>query len=80
MLTMVKLTQKLRISNRLNVFRAEKKITQQQLAEAAGVTRATILAIEKGDYNPSLELAFRLAKFFETDINSIFKIEEENNV
>ena len=77
---MVKLTQKLRISNRLNVFRAEKKITQQQLAEAAGVTRATILAIEKGDYNPSLELAFRLAKFFETDINSIFKIEEENNV
>ncbi len=69
-------TLNLKIVNRLHVLRAEKRITQQQLAEAVGVTRGTIIAIEKGNYNPSLELAFRLSKYFDTDINSIFKIEE----
>ncbi len=66
----------LKITSKIHVFRAEKRITQQQLADAIGVTRGTIIAIEKGNYNPSLELAFRLAKYFETDINSIFKAEE----
>lgn len=64
------------ITNRLNVLRAEQKVTQEKLAEEIGVTRATIIAIEKGDYNPSLELAFRLARYFKTDINSIFSIKE----
>jgi putative transcriptional regulator len=41
------------------------------------VTRATIIAIEKGNYNPSLELAFRIASYFKADINSIFSIEED---
>lgn len=67
----------LKIINRLHVFRAEKRITQDQLAKEIGVTRATIIAIERGDYNPSLELAFRLARFFRTDIQSIFSVEEE---
>jgi len=66
----------LRITSKIHVFRAEKRITQQQLAEAIGVTRGTIIAIEKGNYNPSLELAFRLAKYFETDIHLLFKAEE----
>jgi putative transcriptional regulator len=64
------------ITNRLNVLRAEQKITQEELAKEIGVTRATIIAIEKGDYNPSLELAFRLARYFKTDINSIFSVKE----
>lgn len=68
----------LRISSRIHVFRAEKRITQTQLAEAVGVTRATIIAIEKGNYNPSLELAFRLARYFNTDIHSLFTVEEDN--
>lgn len=68
-----------RITNRIHVFRAEKRITQQELAEAVGVTRGTIVAMEKGNYNPSLELAFRLAKYFGADINAIFKAEEESN-
>ncbi|MDF2563876.1 MAG: transcriptional regulator, family [Massilibacillus sp.] len=67
----------LSISNRLHVFRAEHKITQDQLAKEIGVTRATIIAIEGGGYNPSLELAFRLARYFKTDINTIFSAEEE---
>ncbi len=65
---------KLQIENTVHVCRAEKKITQQQLADAINVTRATIVAIEKGNYNPSLELAFRLAQYFKKDINNLFKI------
>jgi putative transcriptional regulator len=72
-----KSTMQLSISNRLHVFRAEHKITQDQLAKEIGVTRATIIAIEGGGYNPSLELAFRLARYFKTDINTIFSAEEE---
>lgn len=67
----------LKIVNRLHVLRAEQRITQEQLAREIGVTRATIVAIEGDGYNPSLELAFRLARYFRTDINAIFSIEEE---
>jgi putative transcriptional regulator len=67
----------LRIVNRLHVLRAERRITQEQLAREIGVTRATIIAIEGGGYNPSLELAFRIARFFNKDINDVFSIEEE---
>jgi len=66
----------LNIVSRLHVLRAEQKITQEELAKNVGVTRATIIAIEKGNYNPSLELAFRLACYFKTDINTIFSIKE----
>ncbi len=62
------------IQNRLHVWRAEKRVTQEELAKEVGVTRATIIAIEKGSYNPSLELAFKLAIYFKTDIHSIFYI------
>ncbi|MBP2652475.1 MAG: transcriptional regulator, family [Firmicutes bacterium] len=75
---MTKSTMQLKISNRLHVIRAEHRITQDQLAKEIGVTRATIVAIEGGGYNPSLELAFRLARYFKTDINAIFSVEEEN--
>jgi putative transcriptional regulator len=67
----------LRIVNRLHVLRAERRLTQEQLAKEVGVTRATIIAIEGGGYNPSLELAFRIARYFQTDVNSVFSIAEE---
>jgi putative transcriptional regulator len=73
---MSKCLPKIKITNRLHVLRAEHRMTQEQLAKEVGVTRATIVAIEGGGYNPSLELAFRLARYFKTDINSIFSIEE----
>jgi len=75
---MSKCLAQLKIVNRLHVLRAEHRITQEQLAKEVGVTRATIVAIERGGYNPSLELAFRLARYFQTDINTIFSAEEEN--
>lgn len=62
----------LTIHNRIQELRHKKHLTQQDLADAIDVTRATILALEKGSYNPSLELAFRLAKFFKIDIEDIF--------
>lgn len=74
---MAKTLAQLKIVNRLHVLRAERRMTQEQLAKEVGVTRATIIAIEGGGYNPSLELAFRIARFFKTDINNIFSIEED---
>ena len=68
----------LNIQTRIHVCRAERKITQQALAEEVGVTRATIISIEKGNYNPSLELAFRISRFFKKDINEIFYVEEKD--
>jgi len=75
---MAKLAAQLKIINRLHIFRAEHRITQEQLAKEIGVTRATIVAIEGGGYNPSLELAFRLARYFKADINDLFSVEEES--
>ena len=64
------------MENNLRVLRAMKRITQEDLASALGVTRQTILAIENGKYNPSLQLAFKMAKYFETDIEKIFLYKE----
>jgi putative transcriptional regulator len=75
---MSKTETQLKILNSLNVARAEKRITQEQLAKEIGITRATVIAIEGGGYNPSLELAFRIARFFGKDINEIFSVEEDN--
>ncbi len=74
---MSKTEAQLKIINCLNVARAEKRITQEQLAKEIGVTRATIIAIEGGGYNPSLELVFRIARYFGKDINEIFSVEED---
>ena len=63
---------KLFINNRIQELRSEKGLTQQDLAEAIEVTRATIIALEKGSYNPSLELVFRLAKYFKIGIEKLF--------
>jgi putative transcriptional regulator len=52
-------------------------ITQEDLASSLGVTRQTILAIENGKYNPSLELAFKMAKYFETTIEQVFNYKED---
>ena len=72
------MTDKLKIQSKIHVFRAEKRITQQELADAIGVTRATIISIEKGNYNPSLELAFKIALYFNKDIQDLFFLEEED--
>jgi len=65
------------ISNHVRKFRFNHdEMTQQQLADKVGVTRQTIVAIEKGNYSPSLELAFRIAIVFSTPLEEIFFIED----
>ena len=55
------------------------EITQEQLAEKAGVTRQTIIAIEGGKYAPSLELAFKIALIFGVPLQDVFSYELEGN-
>lgn len=66
---------KLTLHNRLPVLRAERNLSRKDLAEAVGVNYQTIGYLERGDYNPSLELAFRLAMYFGLPIEAIFAIE-----
>jgi len=61
-----------RLFNRLAVLRAERSLSRQQLADAIGVNYQTIGYLERGDYSPSLDLAFRLAEFFDLPIEAIF--------
>ncbi len=62
--------------NKLKVLRAMHDLTQEQLAEKVGVSRQTVIAIESNKYNPSLNLAFKLARLFEVAIGDIFLCEE----
>lgn len=62
------------ISNTIRRLRFDAgEMTQQQLADAVGVTRQTIAAIEQNKYSPSLEAAFRIAEVFGVDINQVFQ-------
>lgn len=60
------------IHNRLAVLRAERGLSRQDLASALGVNYQTIGYLERGDYNPSLELAFRAGEYFDLPIEAIF--------
>ena len=67
--------------NILNTLRKHRfhhgEMTQQELAYVIGVSRQTIVALEKGQYNPSVALALRLAKFFQVAVEDLFHLEEE---
>lgn len=58
--------------NDIRVWRAKRELTQAELAEAVGVSRQTINAIEGDRYDPSIELAFKLARFFDCRIEELF--------
>ncbi|MDP3395941.1 MAG: helix-turn-helix transcriptional regulator [Methanoregula sp.] len=60
------------MKNRIKVYRALHELTQEALADKLAVTRQTILAIEKGKYDPSLDLAFRISELFGIPIEKIF--------
>lgn len=59
-------------NNRIKELRARDSLTQHDLAEAVGVRRETIVFLEKGKYNPSLQLAYKIAKFFKLSIEDVF--------
>jgi putative transcriptional regulator len=62
--------------NRIKELRARHDMTQEELADKVEVTRQTIIAIEAGKYNPSLELAFKLSKIFKEKIEDMFAYEK----
>ena len=65
------------LENNISVCRAEKKMTQQELADLVGVSRQSILSIEKNRYNPSLILALKIAKALDKEVTEIFEYKEE---
>ncbi|WP_258881163.1 helix-turn-helix transcriptional regulator [Clostridium tagluense] len=62
------------MKNRVKEYRKKYKLTQEELANNLGVTRQTIIAVENNKYNPTLELAMRLAKYLNTTIEELFTL------
>lgn len=65
------------MNNNIRVERAIKRISQQELAEAIGVSRQTIFSIENNKYVPSTELALRLSAYFGKSVNDLFWLEDD---
>lgn len=67
------------MKNRLEELRKSRGLRQDELGEALGVSRQTIISIEKGKYNPSITLAFKIASFFDKSIEEIFIYEGDED-
>lgn len=65
------------MDNKIKELRKQEKITQDELAMALGVTRQTIISLENGKYNASLQLAYKISKYFGMKIEDVFIFEEE---
>ena len=65
------------MKNNIVALRKQRRITQSDLAYALNTTRQTVSSLETGRYNPSIEIAFKLSRFFEVPIEEIFIYEEE---
>lgn len=64
------------MQNRIVELRKEKRITQEELADAVQVSRQTIISLENGKYNASLQLAYKISKYFNSSIEEVFIFEE----
>ena len=67
----------MKLKNKLRVLRAEKEISQKDLAEEVDLSRQTINSIELGKFNPSIITALKIAEYFEIPVDEVFKLEEE---
>ena len=66
------------MNNKIKELRKENKVTQDDLASSVGVTRQTIISLENGKYNASLQLAYKISKYFGKTIEEVFIFEEED--
>lgn len=66
------------MKNKIRELRKKRNMTQEQLSQLVGVSRQSIIAIETGKYNPSLELAYNIAKQFNRSIEEVFIFSEES--
>ncbi len=65
------------VKNQVYTLRSNRSLTQEALADAVGVTRQTVISIEKGNYTPSILLALKIAAFFEVAVEEVFSITYE---
>lgn len=65
------------MDNKIKELRKQNKVTQDDLAGAVGVTRQTIISLENGKYNASLQLAYKISRFFDLKIEDVFIFEED---
>jgi putative transcriptional regulator len=65
------------LKNRIEQIRKEQNIRQEDFAKSMGVSRQTISSLENGRYNPSIQLAYKIAKYFDMTIEEVFIFEEE---
>jgi len=65
------------ISNNVQKYRLDRGLTQEEFAEKLSVSRQTVIAIEKGNYTPSVLLAIKIAKYFKVSVEEIFKISNQ---
>ncbi|MDO4553655.1 MAG: helix-turn-helix transcriptional regulator [Lachnospiraceae bacterium] len=68
---------KYKFDSKIHVFRATKRMSQQELADLVGVSRQTIIQLERNRYNPSMLLAYSIAKVFDVTIEDLFDFKEE---
>jgi putative transcriptional regulator len=68
------------MKNEVRTYRHQRELSQADLAAGLGVSRQTVIAIENGRYSPSLPLAFRIARFFEVPVETMFDPSEEEEV
>ena len=68
---------KYRFESKIHVYRATKRMTQQELADLVGVSRQTIIQLERNRYNPSMLLAYSIAKTFDVTIEDLFDFSED---
>lgn len=66
------------MKNKIKVYRAMHDMTQEELAELLRVTRRTVNSIERGKYNPSIEVAFRIARLFNVPVEEMFILDEDD--
>mgnify|MGYP006270046969 CR=1 FL=1 len=67
------------LKNNVKAYRKKMKLNQSDLGKKVGVSRQTISSIERGKYNPSIVLALKIAKVFDTSVEEIFSYKEEKN-
>lgn len=65
-----------KIDNQVHEYRIDRGMTQEDLAKALGVSRQTIIAIERGNYTPSVYLALKIAKYFKKSVENLFNISQ----
>lgn len=65
------------MENRIKDFRKQQGVTQEELARTVGVTRQTVISLENGKYNASLQLAHKIARYFKVSIEELFLFEED---